>query len=93
MYTRAGPCAAGPRASEPEVRFCCAALPQVGRGLAFLHHCGIAHGKLTSSNVVLKTSNEDRRGFTAKIGAHLGKAFSVTDMLAKHTRFLRVGRL
>ena len=47
----------------------CSLAEQVGRGLAYLHHCGIAHGALTSSNIVLRTSNEDRRGFTAKIGA------------------------
>ncbi|KAK9816769.1 hypothetical protein WJX72_004918 [[Myrmecia] bisecta] len=45
-----------------------ATLLEIARGVAFLHAAGKVHGNLKASNVLLKYSNLDQRGFSAKLG-------------------------
>ncbi|GAX81975.1 hypothetical protein CEUSTIGMA_g9403.t1 [Chlamydomonas eustigma] len=40
---------------------------ELAQGLAYLHSLGITHGNLKPSNVLLKSSRLDRRGFTVKL--------------------------
>ncbi|GIL50559.1 hypothetical protein Vafri_6721 [Volvox africanus] len=40
---------------------------EVARGLIHLHDSGIVHGDLKPANILLNSSKEDRRGFSAKL--------------------------
>lgn len=44
---------------------------EVARGLWHLHDNGIVHGDIKPANILLASSGEDRRGFTAKVRPQL----------------------
>ncbi|GLC42413.1 hypothetical protein PLESTM_001330600 [Pleodorina starrii] len=41
---------------------------EIARGLLHLHDAGVIHGDLKPANILLNSSKEDRRGFSAKVG-------------------------
>ncbi|GLI60809.1 hypothetical protein VaNZ11_002915 [Volvox africanus] len=40
---------------------------EIARGMMHMHDSGIVHGDLKPANILLNSSNEDRRGFSAKL--------------------------
>ncbi|EFJ45098.1 hypothetical protein VOLCADRAFT_94590 [Volvox carteri f. nagariensis] len=54
---------------------------EVARGLLHLHDGGVVHGDLKPANILLNSSREDRRGFTAKL-ADFGLSHVLPDAVA-----------
>ncbi|KAG2428390.1 hypothetical protein HYH02_014406 [Chlamydomonas schloesseri] len=52
---------------------------ELARGLLHLHDTGVVHGDLKPQNVLLATSRDDRRGFSAKIAD-----FGLVHVLPQH---------
>ena len=53
---------------EPNLEFMYRCLTDIAAGMDYLHSLGVINGDLKPANVLLKSTNEDARGFTCKVG-------------------------
>lgn len=59
---------------------------EIASALCYLHSCRLLHGDLTSNNILLTTSDKDKRGFTAKVcDFGLSKTIEGQESIKTHT--------
>jgi len=52
---------------KPNLEFVYRCLIDIAAGMDYLHSLGVINGDLKPANVLLKSTNEDARGFTCKV--------------------------
>ena len=71
---------------EPNLEFVYRCLIDIAAGMDYLHSLGVINGDLKPANVLLKSTNEDVRGFTCKVCILSLRHFSILRVLAMQGR-------